>query len=274
MRMLNLGCGSRIHADWINVDSVASVPGIVRHDLRQGIPWPDGSVDVVYHSHILEHFTRSDAERFLRECHRVLKPNGLLRVVVPDLEAIARQYLTMLERSREGNGACESAYEWSLLELYDQAVRTTSGGDVVRFCRTTDVHGKAQVEQRWGRIGRDLLQLAEADRPSGSNHSWFRRAARFAASPRRWRERLLRVALGADYTAFEAGRFRLSGEVHQWMYDSFSLRRLLTACGFTNATVASAATGRLPDWSRFHLDTEPDGSVYKPDSLFMEAIKP
>lgn len=63
------------------------------HDLSKGVPHDDASVDVIYSSHMLEHFTRDDAEALLRECFRVLKPGGLLRMVVPDLRAVVTHYL-------------------------------------------------------------------------------------------------------------------------------------------------------------------------------------
>jgi predicted SAM-dependent methyltransferase len=55
MRLLNLGCGSRWHPDWTNLDRVAAGPGVLAHDLRLGIPFPDGHFDAVYHAHLLEH---------------------------------------------------------------------------------------------------------------------------------------------------------------------------------------------------------------------------
>jgi hypothetical protein len=50
--------------------------------------------------------------------------------------------------------------------------------------------------------------------------------------------------------------------------------RLLEDCGFQQIVRRTATESYIPDWPEFNLDTEPDGSVYKPDSLFMEAIKP
>ena len=112
---LNLGCGAMVVDGWVNVDYAIgarlarsfligkllamlgilrmSWPGeIVIHDLRQGVPYADGSVDVVYSSHFLEHLNREDGRRFLAECRRVLKPGGVLRIVVPDLRAIVARY--------------------------------------------------------------------------------------------------------------------------------------------------------------------------------------
>jgi len=63
------------------------------HDLTNGIPHTAESVDAIYSSHMLEHIDPASAELILRECHRVLKPGGVLRIVVPDLESAARAYV-------------------------------------------------------------------------------------------------------------------------------------------------------------------------------------
>ena len=73
----------------------------------------------------------------------------------------------------------------------------------------------------------------------------------------------------------EAGRFRRGGEIHLTMYDRVLLKRALTAAGFAGG--GSRDGGDEPGAgveAEFCLDTEADGSVYKPDSLFMEAVKP
>lgn len=93
MKLLNLGCGSRFHPAWVNIDTAPAEPSVVAHDLREGIPFPDAEFDAVYHSHVLEHFPKRSAGPFLAECLRVLRPGGILRVAVPDLERIARGYL-------------------------------------------------------------------------------------------------------------------------------------------------------------------------------------
>jgi predicted SAM-dependent methyltransferase len=93
MKLLNLGCGNRYHPDWTNVNFTSTGDGVIAHNLTQGIPFPDNYFDVVYHSHVLEHFPKAQAEDFIKDCYRVLCPQGILRVVVPDLEEIARTYL-------------------------------------------------------------------------------------------------------------------------------------------------------------------------------------
>ena len=58
------------------------------------------------------------------------------------------------------------------------------------------------------------------------------------------------------------------------MYDHYSLSSLLKKCGLQEITKRTAQESYIPEWTSFNLDTEPDGSVYKPDSLYMESIKP
>jgi predicted SAM-dependent methyltransferase len=80
---------------------------IVLHDLRTRFPWSDSSVAVAYSSHTLEHFDKAAGRAFLAECHRVLRPEGIIRVVVPDLHAIVVDYLEGRLRADDVVGALE-----------------------------------------------------------------------------------------------------------------------------------------------------------------------
>lgn len=127
MKILNLGCGTKTspHPAVVNIDRSVLLrirsnllfrlaapillngerlrrfqhmpDNLMLHDLSRGIPFPDASVDVVYHSHVLEHLDRDVAQAFIRECARVLKADGLIRVVVPDFERYCRSYLAHVE---------------------------------------------------------------------------------------------------------------------------------------------------------------------------------
>jgi SAM-dependent methyltransferase len=65
----------------------------VHHDVSFGIPLNDKSADFVYSSHMLEHLLPAAAERLLREVYRVLKPGGIVRICIPDLEFAVSKYL-------------------------------------------------------------------------------------------------------------------------------------------------------------------------------------
>src|SRR5680860_1111425 len=93
---INIGCGNNIHTDWINMDLFPS-SGIKKINVKKRLPFLDDEVDVIYHSHLLEHLEKQDAMKFMLECHRILKHNGIMRIAVPDLQAICKQYLKNLE---------------------------------------------------------------------------------------------------------------------------------------------------------------------------------
>lgn len=67
--------------------------GIIRRDERKGLPFEDNSVDYIYTSHFLEHVKKHEVINIIRECHRVLKTHGWIRIVVPDLKLLANKYI-------------------------------------------------------------------------------------------------------------------------------------------------------------------------------------
>jgi len=91
-RRLHLGCGRRHIPGWHHVDIVAFPhvdtvgPVEALRDIR------DDSVEVIYACHVLEHFGRYQVFEVVSEWYRVLRPDGVLRVAVPDFEAACRYY--------------------------------------------------------------------------------------------------------------------------------------------------------------------------------------
>ena len=278
----NLGCGSQICPDWINIDLVRTGPGVVAHDLSTGIPLPDASCEVVYHSHVLEHLRRSDAQFFMRECFRVLKPGGILRVAVPDLEQICRQYLLALDRAlaKGVHAACD--YEWIMLELFDQTVRPQSGGDMRAYLQQNPLPNEAFVYERIGEVGREMVSSLRAS-VGQVGHSSENLSLGIGAFLRKMgrhmgvqlAQKLVFWATGRRFIeACRLGRFRMGGEVHQWMYDRYSIEQLMISVGLKDSRQESALTSRISGWTDVPLDVLPDRTVRKPDSLFMEGLRP
>ena len=157
MRVLNLGCGVKTsdraevtNIDWsiylrlrrnkafrliapliLNGDRwnhFCSLPNnIIVHNLSRNIPFESNSVDVVYHSHMLEHLDRDIAAKFLLEVKRVLKPDGICRIVVPDLENAAREYLEHLSECERSPGAAKT-HDTYVARLLEQSVRKEASG--------------------------------------------------------------------------------------------------------------------------------------------------
>lgn len=118
---VNLGSGKDAAENWLNIDNspklfLAKHPflkwvlfklriiseevykehwskDIIRHDVRKGLPFDNESVDFIYCSHLLEHLTREEGKKLSRDAHKVLKQNGVFRVVVPDLKLAAQKYV-------------------------------------------------------------------------------------------------------------------------------------------------------------------------------------
>jgi len=258
LKMLNLGCGGRYHKDWVNIDFNSSGPDVIKHNLCLGIPTPNEAFDVVYHSDLLEHFPKSYAPAFLKECWRVLKPGGIIRVAQPDLEEIVRLYLDALDRSLEGDTEAQQRYEWLVIELLDQMVRNRSGGEMVEYWRQTPMPAEEFVIKRCGSEVLGALQYLRTNpKPINNNKDPYLNAIRNNDG-----SQIKKMSL-----------FRMSGEVHQWMYDRYSLKKILGETGFVDIQQCCADQSEIPDFNSYLLDIEPNGNVRKPDSFFMEARK-
>jgi predicted SAM-dependent methyltransferase len=93
---LHMGCGSQIFDGWINADM--NPKGDFTLDLREGLPFRDESLWLVYSEHTLEHFYREhDAPFLLKECFRCLEPGGRIRITIPDGEAFIRFYCDQID---------------------------------------------------------------------------------------------------------------------------------------------------------------------------------
>lgn len=282
MKYLNLGCGRRFHPAWTNIDFTSTGDSVIARDLTKGIPYPDRSFDVVYSSHVLEHFSKTNAKSFLDECYRVLRPEGVIRIAVPDLEQIAKTYLNSLEQASSGSQEWADNYDWILLEMYDQTVRNHSGGEMAKYFFAEQIPNQEFVLQRLGAEAENLLETRNRSRQEKplivDTKSKARRILQHIYRFVRYRdyhhETILKLLLGKEYETLQIGRFRQGGEIHQWMYDRYSLALLLKKCGLEKIVRRSASDSYISNWTSFNLDTESDGTVYKPDSLFMEAIKP
>lgn len=91
MKKLNIGCGDAYLNGWINID-LDSPKADLKHDARNPLPYENDSVDLIYNEHFIEHLSVSDGLKFLKECYRILRPGGVLRIATPDLDYIVFRY--------------------------------------------------------------------------------------------------------------------------------------------------------------------------------------
>jgi predicted SAM-dependent methyltransferase len=245
--LLNIGCGKRFHSDWINIDMSGDGVTVYPYNFLHGLPLQNSSVDAIYLSHCLEHFNCEGAHFLLHECQRVLVPHGVIRIVVPDMEELARSYLKELDmcRSDPQSLSASERHRWMMIEMLDQLCRHYTGGEMLKFWAQEKVPSEEFVISR---IGREYFDA----------RSFLLKNKTVPLSPR--------------LTPLRVGKFRLSGEPHQWMYDSCSLERLLRECRFEEVRRMDAFSSSIGGFIKYNLDTEPNGHQYKPNSLFMEAF--
>lgn len=94
VRKLQIGCGRNMLSGWLNTDASLKIcqKGAVYMNAGEPFPLPDASIDYVFSEHLFEHLTYPQAVNMLSECHRVLKPHGVIRIATPNLQFLLDLY--------------------------------------------------------------------------------------------------------------------------------------------------------------------------------------
>ncbi|MBI4382695.1 MAG: methyltransferase domain-containing protein [Nitrospinae bacterium] len=112
MKGLNLGCGRNLLPEWLNCDSLP-IPGAVHLDASRPLPFPANVFDYVFAEHMIEHLPLPSIASLLKDCHRVLKPGGTIRLVTPNLDS----FIDMVQRPDSEESLRYT--EWSRKRLSD-----------------------------------------------------------------------------------------------------------------------------------------------------------
>ena len=160
-RKIHLGCGLNTPRGWVNVDgswnawlakyriikkllkylhiapdnyfNVPWNPEIIIHDVRRGLPFADNSTGAIYASHLFEHLYFEEEEFLLKECFRILLPEGVLRIVVPDLKAIIEEYMGKRKLENNENMGALGPAERLNRRLLLRDIGPPRGGIIYRF---------------------------------------------------------------------------------------------------------------------------------------------
>ncbi|MFL6029925.1 MAG: class I SAM-dependent methyltransferase [Gaiellaceae bacterium] len=127
---LQLGAGEHPRDGWLNTDLHGYGRGdeLVYLDVRKRFPLPDASFDLVSSEHMLEHLTYAEGQRCLRECMRVLKPGGIIRIATPSLERLARLY--------DGDDVQQRYVRWAVETLEPETDAPLPGVVINNFFRS------------------------------------------------------------------------------------------------------------------------------------------
>lgn len=95
---LNIGCGTDYKKGWTNIDNNSdnNIEKLdLNWDLRNPLPHKAGSVDYIYSEHFFEHLTPEEADSMIKSLMNLLKPGGVMRIAMPDLEVVVNTYLNI-----------------------------------------------------------------------------------------------------------------------------------------------------------------------------------
>ena len=82
---LQLGSGRRYKEGYVNLDNNKNIKADLYRDVTRGLPCGHNIFDEILTEHFLEHFNGDDFVFIMNECWRTLKPSGILKIIVPDM---------------------------------------------------------------------------------------------------------------------------------------------------------------------------------------------
>jgi SAM-dependent methyltransferase len=268
---LNIACGNSFVEDdsWLNLDFAPASPAVKPANLLGRLPCPDNSLKLVYSSHFLEHIPYSGVNKFLSECYRVLAKGGVIRLVVPDLENICREYL----RCRD-LGEHEKA-NFCIIELLDQCVRTKVGGrlgEYLNMLKQNPTEYAPMIEYVKNRTGDDVLNspsiMSLPPRPMLDKVKH-----KISQKLLSTRIHLLTSLLPSAFRQQNVS-FASVGEKHAWMWDFYTLSEKLAEVRFRDIQKVGFDSSRTAEFPLIPLDMNPDGTPRKGhSSLYVEAVK-
>lgn len=272
-RNVNLGCGSVFveSPEWLNLDFTPFSPAVKRANLLGRLPLKDASIDLVYSSHFLEHVPREIVPSLLSECYRVLAPGGVIRLVLPDLENIAREYLTMRDCGNHDKS------DFVVLELLDQCVRKTTGGELGKLYHLLQdniAHEGELISYVCHRVGEDLRENSASNSGAGGKVLKLQKFANLLrARAERYYIRAVIALLPAAFCEQNVS-FAGVGERHHWVWDFHQLQQALKAAGFRAVERYSANNSAVADFPFYPLDIDLQGRSRKgSESMYVEAFK-
>jgi predicted SAM-dependent methyltransferase len=132
IRKLHIAASNNLLPGWLNTDISLSHKSLVYMDATNQFPFDNNTFDYILAEHMIEHITYAGAQFMLRECFRVMKPGGRIRVATPDLRVLLALH------EREKNPAQREYIEWAVTRFLPE----------VRECK--EVHVINNFFQSWG----------------------------------------------------------------------------------------------------------------------------
>jgi len=267
MRFLNLACGDIYVTStlWENCDFAPKSKYVKQVNLLGGLPYADNTFELVYCSHYIEHIPKNEVLNFLYECNRVLKPNGLVRLVLPNFENIAREYIKNID---QGNLLHS---EFNIVEMIDQCTRSKSGGELIKWYKKTsiDTNLRSYIKYRTG---------YEINPNRNKPESFWVKFKNLSLIKLKFKAQFI---FSNIITSLLPSWFQLNhisktatGEKHLWVYDFNSISDVLKQAGFSLIIEKDSHNSSNSLFPVFPLDVNSDNETRKgAESMYVEAIK-
>lgn len=118
VKKLHIGAQSNVLEGWLNVDLYTPLNSSVAFmDASMDFPLEDQTFEYVFSEHMIEHIQLHEADRMLKECYRVLKPGGKIRIATPGLDKLFKLDLTSLEGKQYFDEMVRPAYALHKIDI-------------------------------------------------------------------------------------------------------------------------------------------------------------
>jgi len=97
---LQIGCGGNPREGWLNTDLEPVSEDVAQLDVTKPFPFPSNDFDFIFSEHLIEHVTYPEGVAMLKECYRVLRPGGTVRISTPDLEFVLSLYSPVVSQHK------------------------------------------------------------------------------------------------------------------------------------------------------------------------------
>lgn len=161
VKKLQIGSGINHYEGWLNTDYDAGIPGVLQMDATKFFPFEDNLFDYIFCQHMIEHISYQDGQFMLKECLRVLKPGGKVRISTPNLAMVCGLYTTA------PNELQRSYMDWSKATWVPEAPKATPAFVINNFFRNWGhqfIYDKETLREAIERVGfREVQDFALND---------------------------------------------------------------------------------------------------------------
>lgn len=264
-KFLNLACGDFFieSSQWENIDWAPKNSAVKQANLLKRLPYSNDTFDFIYCSHFVEHIPINSIHSFIIECRRVLKENGRIRLVLPDFENIAREYISNIDKNHK------IFAEFNVVELIDQCVRKESGGELMKWYKNAQIDSDL-MQYIYKRTGYSLVSKIHRENNLFLKIKNLTMRSIYVKAQNEYAKYLVKF-LPKWYQASHILK-TVTGENHLWVHDFYSIQKILEDNWFINICRLDAFHSLDTDFPIYPLDVDSLGNSRKgEESMYIEA---